>query len=78
MTIPPNALAGVGIIFGAWLAAWTGRRAPVIIGFVVVAIIGTTPAAAILEFYPFLIPFRLRYPPCGQDKYVLFLTFWVM
>jgi MFS family permease len=41
MTVPPNALAFVGIVFGAWLAAWTGRRASLIIGSAVVAIIGT-------------------------------------
>ncbi|KAH9065315.1 major facilitator superfamily domain-containing protein [Lactarius vividus] len=40
MTVPPNVLATVGIAFGAWLAARTGRRAPLIIGSAVVAIIG--------------------------------------
>ncbi|KAI0304323.1 major facilitator superfamily domain-containing protein [Multifurca ochricompacta] len=40
MTVPPNALASIGIAFGAWLAARTGRRAPLIIGSAVVAIIG--------------------------------------
>jgi hypothetical protein len=43
MTIPPTALGSVGIIFGAWLAARTGRRAPLIIGSTVVAIVGMTP-----------------------------------
>ena len=32
MTVPPNVLASMGIAFGAWLAARTGRRAPLIIG----------------------------------------------
>ncbi|KAH9080415.1 major facilitator superfamily domain-containing protein [Lactarius deliciosus] len=40
MTVPPNVLATVGIAFGAWLAARTGRRASLIIGSAVVAIIG--------------------------------------
>ncbi|KAH8998469.1 major facilitator superfamily domain-containing protein [Lactarius akahatsu] len=40
MTVPPNVLATVGIVFGAWLAARTGRRASLIIGSAVVAIIG--------------------------------------
>lgn len=40
MTVPPNVLACVGIAFGAWLAARTGRRASLIIGSAVVAIIG--------------------------------------
>ncbi|KAI0260221.1 major facilitator superfamily domain-containing protein [Gloeopeniophorella convolvens] len=40
MTVPPNVLAAVGIAFGAWLAAQTGRRAPLIIGSAVVGIIG--------------------------------------
>ncbi|KAH9047698.1 major facilitator superfamily domain-containing protein [Lactarius hengduanensis] len=39
MTVPPNVLATVGIAFGAWLAARTGRRASLIIGSAVVAII---------------------------------------
>jgi len=40
MTVPPYALACVGIAFGAWLAARTGRRAPLIIGSAIVAILG--------------------------------------
>ncbi|KAI0700161.1 major facilitator superfamily domain-containing protein [Cytidiella melzeri] len=40
MTVPPNALAAIGIAIGAWLAAQTGRRAPLIIGSGAVAIIG--------------------------------------
>ncbi|KAI9443317.1 major facilitator superfamily domain-containing protein [Lactarius indigo] len=40
MSVPPNVLATVGIAFGAWLAAQTGRRASLIIGSAIVAIIG--------------------------------------
>ena len=40
MTVPPNMLACMGIAFGAWLAARTGRRAPLIIGSAVIAILG--------------------------------------
>ncbi|KAI0795290.1 major facilitator superfamily domain-containing protein [Irpex lacteus] len=40
MTVPPNALAAAGIALGAWLAARTGRRAPLIIGSAVIGIIG--------------------------------------
>ncbi|KAI0090538.1 major facilitator superfamily domain-containing protein [Irpex rosettiformis] len=40
MTVPPNALAAAGIGSGAWLAARTGRRAPLIIGSAVIGIIG--------------------------------------
>lgn len=42
MTVPPNALAALGIAFGAWLAAWTGQRASLIIASAFVAIIGYT------------------------------------
>ena len=42
MTVPPNALAAIGIAFGAWLAAKTGRRAVFIIGSGVIAIVGTS------------------------------------
>ncbi|KAH9179345.1 major facilitator superfamily domain-containing protein, partial [Lactarius sanguifluus] len=48
MTVPPNVLATVGIVFGAWLAARTGRRASLIIGSAVVAIIGTIPSSKIV------------------------------
>lgn len=44
MTVPPNALAAAGIALGAWLAARTGRRAPLIIGSAVIGIIGTSPS----------------------------------
>ncbi|KAI0343420.1 MFS general substrate transporter [Trametopsis cervina] len=40
MTVPPNALAAIGIGCGAWLAARTRRRAPLVIGCGVIAIIG--------------------------------------
>jgi uncharacterized membrane protein len=40
MTVPPYSLASMGIAFGAWLAARTGRRAPLIIGSGIVAILG--------------------------------------
>ncbi|KZV74541.1 MFS general substrate transporter [Peniophora sp. CONT] len=40
MTVPPNALAAMGIAFGAWLAAKTGRRAIFIIGSGLIAIVG--------------------------------------
>jgi len=40
MTVPPNVLASIGIAFDAWLAARIGRRAPLIIGSAVVAILG--------------------------------------
>jgi MFS family permease len=40
MTVPPNVLASIGIASGAWLAARIGRRAPLIIGSAVVAILG--------------------------------------
>ncbi|KAI0064095.1 MFS general substrate transporter [Artomyces pyxidatus] len=40
MTVPPNVLAALGIAFGAWLAAKTSRRAPLIIGSAGVAIVG--------------------------------------
>lgn len=41
MTVPPNVLASMGIAFGAWLAVrtGTGRRAPLIIGSTVIAIL---------------------------------------
>ncbi|KAI0056572.1 MFS general substrate transporter [Artomyces pyxidatus] len=39
MTVPPNVLAALGIAFGAWLAARTGKRAPLIIGAAGVAIV---------------------------------------
>jgi hypothetical protein len=42
MTVPPNVLAAVGIAFGAWLAALTGRRAVLIIIFASIAIIGSS------------------------------------
>lgn len=40
MTVPPNTLAAIGIGFGAWIAARTGRRAPLIIAAMSIAIIG--------------------------------------
>lgn len=40
MTVPPNMLASMGIAFAAWLAARTGRRAPLIIGSALIAILG--------------------------------------
>ena len=40
MTVPPNMLASMGIAFAAWLAARTGRRAPLIIGSALTAILG--------------------------------------
>ncbi|KAI0051402.1 MFS general substrate transporter [Auriscalpium vulgare] len=40
MTVPPNTLAALGIATGAWLAAKTRRRAPLIIGAAAIAIIG--------------------------------------
>jgi MFS family permease len=40
MTVPPNTIAAIGIAFGAWLAAKTGRRAPLIMGASSIAIIG--------------------------------------
>ncbi|KAI0297650.1 major facilitator superfamily domain-containing protein [Russula brevipes] len=39
MTVPPYVLASIGIASGAWLAARIGRRAPLIIGSAVVAIL---------------------------------------
>ncbi|KAI0034640.1 major facilitator superfamily domain-containing protein [Vararia minispora EC-137] len=39
MTVPPNTLAAIGIGLGAWLAARSGRRAPLIIGAAAIAIV---------------------------------------
>jgi hypothetical protein len=43
MTVPPYVLSCIGIVSGAWLAARTGRRAPLIVGSAAVAILGMTP-----------------------------------
>jgi len=40
VTVPPYVLASIGIASGAWLAARIGRRAPLIIGSALVAILG--------------------------------------
>lgn len=72
MTVPPYLLSCIGIVSGAWLAARTGRRAPLIIGSAVVAILGMTHSSA-LTFFWFQPFFRLYYPPYNQDRYVVFM-----
>lgn len=69
MTVPPNALATVGIAFGAWLAARTGRRASLIIGSAVVAIIGTTPYSKNILLDP--TPRRLHRSSHDHNWYVV-------
>jgi MFS family permease len=50
MTVPPYLLSCVGIVSGAWLAARTGRRAPLIIGSAVVAILGMAHCSCLTFF----------------------------
>jgi hypothetical protein len=71
MTVPPNVLATLGIAFGAWLAARTGRRASLIIGSAVVAIIGTTPSSKIIILGP--TPCRLHRSSHHHNRCVVFM-----
>ena len=48
MTVPPNALAAIGIAFGAWLAARTGRGAVLVISFAGIAIISLLASQLLL------------------------------
>lgn len=73
MTVPPYALATVGIAFGAWFAARTGRRAPLIIGSSSVAIIGTTPSSKVVLVRLTSAPCRLHRSSHDHNTYVVFM-----
>lgn len=75
MTVPPNMLACMGIAFGAWLAARTGRRAPLIIGSAVIAILGMyymtqVVSSKLLTGYVVLITTKTRASSLRQRAHI--------